>query len=62
MLSASPHGVRTPLSQLTQSTLEKHLPGLTPKRLLQLNKPLTADIGCITGEQFNLKIINRVHN
>ena len=52
MLSASPCGARTPLSPLTQSTfqtLEKHLPGLTPKRFLQQNKPTTSDVGCITG-------------
>ncbi|XP_031619311.1 trafficking kinesin-binding protein milt isoform X3 [Contarinia nasturtii] len=48
MLSASPCGARTPLSPLTQSTLEKHLPGLTPKRFLKQNKPTTADVGCIT--------------
>lgn len=50
MLSASSSGARTPLSPLTQSTLEKHLPRLTPKRFLQQNKPLTAEVGCITGE------------
>lgn len=50
MLSASTCGARTPLSPLTQSTLEKHLPGLTPKRFLQQNKPSTTDVGCITGK------------
>lgn len=49
MLSASQCGARSPLSPLTQSTLEKHLPGLTPKRFLQRNKPSTSDVGCITG-------------
>lgn len=49
MLSASQCGARTPLSPLTQSTLEKHLPGLTPKRFLQKIKTTTADVGCITG-------------
>lgn len=54
MLSASSRGARTPLSPLTQSTLEKHLPGLTPKRFLQQNKPSTADVGCITGMLYKL--------
>lgn len=50
MLSASSCGARTPLSPLTQSTLEKHLPGLKPKRFLQKNTTSTADVGCITGK------------
>lgn len=50
MLSAPSCGARSPLSPLTQSTLEKHLPGLTPKRFLQQNKRSTVDVGCITGK------------
>lgn len=49
MLSASRQGARAPLSPLTQTTLEKHLPGLPTKRLFQQNKVMTVDIGCVTG-------------
>lgn len=50
MLSASSQcGGRSPLSPLTQTTLEKHLPGLPTKRFLQQNKVLKVDVGCITG-------------
>lgn len=50
MLSASSQCVgRSPLSPLTQTTLEKHLPGLPTKRFLQQNKVLKVDVGCITG-------------
>lgn len=58
MLSASPCGARTPLSPLTQSTLEKHLPGLNPKRFLQQNKPSTTDVGCITGKHEENNFMN----
>lgn len=57
MLSASSCGARSPLSPLTQSTLEKHLPGLTPKRFLQQKKRSTADVGCITGRKFEINLI-----
>lgn len=59
MLSASQCGARSPLSPLTQSTLEKHLPGLTSRRFLQRNKPSTADVGCITGK--DIKRIDKCH-
>lgn len=50
MLSASSQcGGRSPLSPLTQTTLEKHLPGLPTKRFLQQNKVFKVDVGCITG-------------
>lgn len=50
MLSASSQCVgRSPLSPLTQTTLEKHLPGLPTKRFLQQSKVLKVDVGCITG-------------
>lgn len=49
MFSASQCGVRTPLSPLTQTTLEKHLPGLPKRRFLQQNQVQKCDVGCITG-------------
>lgn len=49
MLSAPYCGGRSPLSPLTQTTLEKHLPGLPTKRFLQQNRPIKVDVGCITG-------------
>lgn len=57
MLSASQCGARTPLSPLTQTplspltqtTLEKHLPGLPTRRLLQQNRVMKVDVGCVTG-------------
>lgn len=48
MLSATSAG-RSPLSPLTQTTLEKHLPGLPTKRFLQQNRATKVDVGCITG-------------
>lgn len=50
MLSASSCGA-SPLSPHTQSTLEKHLPGLKPKRFLQKNSTSTVDVACITGKK-----------
>lgn len=50
MLSTPQCGVRSPLSPLTQTTLEKHLPGLPTKRLLQQNKVIKIDVGCVTGK------------
>lgn len=49
MLSASQLGAGTPLSPLTQTTLEKHLPGLPKRRFLQQNQAQKCDVGCITG-------------
>lgn len=57
MLSAaSSSGAHTPLSPLTQSTLEKHLPGLKPKRFLQKKCQSTVDVACITGNLHLRKI------
>lgn len=55
MLSASSSGTRSPLSPHTQSTLEKHLPGLNPKRFIQKKIASTADVACITGKKIYLK-------
>lgn len=49
MLSASQLGAGTPLSPLTQTTLEKHLPGLPKRRFLQQNQAQKCDVACITG-------------
>lgn len=51
MLSAAHVGARTPLSPLTQTTLEKHLPGLPKRRFLQQQQSQVqrCDVGCITG-------------
>lgn len=58
MLSASQCGARSPLSPLTQTTLEKHLPGLPTKRLLQQKRIMKVDVGCVTGKHF----IDRIHS
>ena len=53
MLSAATQSCRTPTTSLSpsaQATLEKHLPGLPSKRLLQQLKIKTCDVGCVTGE------------
>lgn len=57
MLSAAQVGARTPLSPLTQTTLEKHLPGLPKRRFLQQQQQQQqpsavqkCDVGCITGK------------
>lgn len=51
MLSTTQGTGRSPLSPLTQTTLEKHLPGLPSKRFLQQQKASTVDVGCITGNK-----------
>lgn len=53
MLSPTRCGTQSPLSPLTQTTLEKHLPGLPSRRFLQQNKVQKCDVGCVTGK-FNL--------
>lgn len=56
MLSVSKVGARTPLSPLTQTTLEKHLPGLPKRRFLQqASQATTCDVGCITGKQSTIR-------
>lgn len=50
MLSPTRCGTQSPLSPLTQTTLEKHLPGLPSRRFLQQNKVQKCDVGCVTGE------------
>lgn len=50
MLSPTRCGPQNPLSPLTQTTLEKHLPGLPSRRFLQQNKVQKCDVGCVTGE------------
>ncbi|XP_058818421.1 trafficking kinesin-binding protein milt isoform X3 [Topomyia yanbarensis] len=53
-LAASQCGARTPLSPVTQATIEKHLPGLPQRRLLmqqsykQPPKVEKRDVGCCT--------------
>ncbi|XP_037050623.1 trafficking kinesin-binding protein milt isoform X2 [Bradysia coprophila] len=48
MLSPTRCGTQKPLSPLTQTTLEKHLPGLPSRRFLQQNKVQKCDVGCVT--------------
>lgn len=48
MLSPTRCGTQSPLSPLTQTTLEKHLPGLPSRRFLQQNKVQKCDVGCVT--------------
>lgn len=50
MLSPTRCGTQNPLSPLTQTTLEKHLPGLPSRRFLQQSKVQKCDVGCVTGE------------
>lgn len=52
MLASSPKGAginRYPLSPTVQATIEKHLPSLQNKRLIQQNKVQTCEVGCVTG-------------
>lgn len=57
MLSAAQAGARTPLSPLTQTTLEKHLPGLPKRRFLQQQTTQKCDVGCVTGKLIDIIIV-----
>lgn len=51
MLNAAKCGVSAPLSPLAQATIEKHLPGLSSKRLMAVTpQKRKVDVACCTGE------------
>lgn len=56
MLTAAKCGVSAPLSPLAQATIEKHLPGLSSKRLAigatPQKRKQQVDVACCTGESF----------
>lgn len=69
-LAASQCGARTPLSPVTQATIQKHLPGLPTRRLLmqqayssaaasqlQHNKVEKRDVSCCTGKTVVIKVV-----
>lgn len=51
MLNVAKCGVSAPLSPLAQATIEKHLPGLSSKRLMAVTpQKRKVDVACCTGE------------
>lgn len=57
MYTSSQCGTTSPLSSLTKSTLEKHLPKLPSKRFFQQSKTQKSDVACITGWTRKIMII-----